>query len=135
MKAKEQHIKQKGQSIIDNPEIQATLSTQHTEGRQGKQRNNTANRKDSQLQTIQRYKQHWAHNTQKDDNESKGTTHQTEGTVNNKQSRDTSNIEHKTERRQTKQKTQHRKLKRQSIINNSVIQATLSTQHTPTTTH
>ena len=34
MKAKEQHIKQKGQSIINNPEIHATLGTQHTEGRQ-----------------------------------------------------------------------------------------------------
>ena len=34
MKAKEQHSKQKGPSIIDNPEIQATLGTQHTEGRQ-----------------------------------------------------------------------------------------------------
>ena len=34
MKAKEQHIKQKGQSITNNQEIQATLSTQHTEGRQ-----------------------------------------------------------------------------------------------------
>ena len=31
MKAKEQHIKQKGQSMIDNPEVQVTLSTQHTE--------------------------------------------------------------------------------------------------------
>ena len=48
MKAKEQHIKQKGQSILDNPEVQVTLSTQHTEGRQLKQRNNTANRRDSQ---------------------------------------------------------------------------------------
>ena len=46
MKAKEQHSKQKGQSSINNPEIQATLSTQHTE---------------------------------KDDNQTKGTTQQAEG--------------------------------------------------------
>jgi FtsZ-interacting cell division protein YlmF len=49
-------------------------------------------------------KQHWAHKTQKDDNQSKGTTQQTEWKVNNRESRDTGNIEHKTERRQTKQK-------------------------------
>jgi hypothetical protein len=41
---------------------------------------------------------------QKDDNQSKGTTQQTEMAVNNRESRDTGNIEHKTERRQTKQK-------------------------------
>ena len=58
IKAKEQHSKQKGQSIIKNPEIQAPFGRQHTEGRQSKQRNNTANRKDSQLKTIQRYRQH-----------------------------------------------------------------------------
>jgi hypothetical protein len=38
----------KWQSIINNREIQATLGTQDTEGRQSKQRNNTANRRDSQ---------------------------------------------------------------------------------------
>jgi hypothetical protein len=48
IKAKEQHNKQKGKSIIENPEIQATLGTQDTEGRQSKQRNNTANRRESQ---------------------------------------------------------------------------------------
>ena len=62
-------------------------------------------------------------------NESKGTTHQTEGTVNNKQSRDTSNIEHTTHRRTTmKAKEQHIKQKGQSIIENPEIQATLSTR-------
>ena len=44
MKEKEQHSKQKGKSIIKNPGIQATLATQDTEGRQSKQRNNTANK-------------------------------------------------------------------------------------------
>ena len=48
IEAKEQHSKQKGKSIMENPEIQATLGTQHTQGRQSKQRNNTANRRDSQ---------------------------------------------------------------------------------------
>jgi hypothetical protein len=48
IKTKEQHSKQKGESLIENPEIEATLGTQHTEGRQSKQRNNTANRRDSQ---------------------------------------------------------------------------------------
>ena len=57
IKAKEQHSKQKGKSIINNPEIQAPFGRQHTEGRQSKQRNNSANRKDSQLKTIQRYRQ------------------------------------------------------------------------------
>ena len=57
IKAKEQHSKQKGKSIINNREIQAPFGRQHTEGRQSKQRNNTANRKDSQLKTIQRYRQ------------------------------------------------------------------------------
>ena len=51
-----------------------------------------------------RYKQHWAHKTQKDDNQNKGTTQQTEGKVNNRESKDTGNIGHKTERSQTKQK-------------------------------
>jgi hypothetical protein len=36
--------------------------------------------------------------------ESKRTTQQTEGKVNNRESRDTGNIGHKTERRQKKQK-------------------------------
>jgi hypothetical protein len=55
-------------------------------------------------------KQHWAYKTQKDDNESKGTTQQTEGTVNNKQSRDTGNIGHTTHRRTTiKAKEPHSK--------------------------
>ena len=99
MKAKEQHSKQKGQSII--------------------------------YKRIQRYRQHWAHNTQKDDNESKGTTQQTEGTVNNRESRDTGNIEHTTHRRTTmKAKEQHSKQKGQSIIDNPEVQVTLSTQHT-----
>jgi hypothetical protein len=48
LKTKEQHSKQKGKSIIKNPEIQATLGTQDTEGRQSKQKNNTANRRESQ---------------------------------------------------------------------------------------
>jgi hypothetical protein len=48
IKAKEPQSKQKGKSIIENPEIQATLGTQYTEGRQSKQRNNTANRRESQ---------------------------------------------------------------------------------------
>jgi hypothetical protein len=48
MKAKEQHSKQKRKSMINNPEIQATLGTQDTEGRQSKQRNNTTNRMESQ---------------------------------------------------------------------------------------
>jgi uncharacterized membrane protein len=52
LKAKEQHSKQKRKSIINNPEIQATLGTQHTEGRQWKQKNNTANRRESQLSII-----------------------------------------------------------------------------------
>ena len=39
MKAKEQHIKQKGQSIINNPEIQATLSTRRNEDKQNKKHN------------------------------------------------------------------------------------------------
>ena len=107
--------------------IQATLGTQHTEGRQSKQTNNTANRKDSQLKTIQRYRHHLADNTQKDDNQSKGTTQQGERTVNYKQFRDTGNIEHKTNE-DKKNKKKYRKLKWQSIINNPEIQATLSTR-------
>jgi hypothetical protein len=70
-------------------------------------------------------------NTQKDDNESKGTTQQTERTVNNRESRDTGNIGHTTHRRTTmKAKEQHSKQKGQSIIENPEVQVTLSTQHT-----
>jgi hypothetical protein len=47
MKAKEQHIKQKGQSIINNPEIQATLSTRRNEDKQNK-KHNTSNRRGNQ---------------------------------------------------------------------------------------
>ena len=73
--------------------------------------------------------QHWAHNTHKDDNQSKGTTQQTEGKVNYKQSRDTGNIGHTTHTRTTiKAKEQHSKQKRKSIIENSEIQATLNTR-------
>jgi hypothetical protein len=36
IKAKEQHSKQKGKSIIDNPEIQATLGTRRNEDKQNK---------------------------------------------------------------------------------------------------
>jgi phage terminase small subunit len=63
IKAKEQHSKQKGKSIIKNPEIQATV-----------------------------------------DKKNKNTIQKTEVAINNIQSRDTGNIEHKTERRQKKQK-------------------------------
>ena len=48
IKAKEPQSKQKGKSIIENPEIQETLGTKDTKGRQSKQRNNTANRRESQ---------------------------------------------------------------------------------------
>jgi hypothetical protein len=36
IKAKEQHSKQKGQPIIENPETQATLSTRRNEDKQNK---------------------------------------------------------------------------------------------------
>ena len=39
MKAKEQHSKQKGKSIIKNPEIQATLGTRRNEDKQNKTQN------------------------------------------------------------------------------------------------
>jgi hypothetical protein len=47
MKAKEQHIKQKGQSIINNPEIQVTLGTRWNEDKQNK-KHNTENRSGNQ---------------------------------------------------------------------------------------
>ena len=94
MKAKEQHSKQKAQSIIENPEIQATLSTRRNEDKQNKN-------------TIQK----------------------TEFAINNKQSRDTSNIGRTRYRRTTiKAKEQHSKQKGKSIIRNPEIQATLSTR-------
>jgi hypothetical protein len=50
---------------------------------------------------VSLYKQHWVHNAQKDDNQNKGTTQQTEGKVNNRESRDTGNIGHTTHTRTT----------------------------------
>ena len=47
MKAKEQHSKQKGQSIIENPEIQVTLGTRWNEDKQNK-KHNTENRSGNQ---------------------------------------------------------------------------------------
>jgi hypothetical protein len=57
------------------------------------------------------------------------TTQQTEGKVNNRESRDTGNIGHTTHRRTTiKAKEQHSKQKGKSIIENPEIQATLGTR-------
>ena len=94
IKAKEQRSKQKGKSIIGNPEIQSTLSTRRNEDKQNKN-------------TIQK----------------------TEVAINNKQSRDTGNIEHTRCKRTTiKVKEQQSKQKGKSIIKNPEIQATLDTQ-------
>ena len=72
--------------------------------------------------TIQRNKKHWV---------SKGTTQQTDGTVNYKQSRDIGNIGHTRHRRTTiKAKEQHSKQKGQSSIDNPEKQETLGTQDT-----
>ena len=72
--------------------------------------------------TIQRNKKHWV---------SKGTTQQTEGTVNYKQSRDIGNIGRTRHRRTTiKAKEQHSKQKGQSGIGNPEKQETLGTQET-----
>ena len=50
IKAKEQHSKQKGKSIIENPETQATLSTRRNEDKQNK---NTIQKTEVAINNIQ----------------------------------------------------------------------------------
>jgi hypothetical protein len=73
---------------MDNPETQATFGTRHRRG--------------NHIWTIQRHRQHWALST--------------EGAIKNRKSRDTGNIGHYTE-------------KRQSRMDNPETYATLFTRH------
>ena len=57
----------KWQSRTDNPETSATLGTQDTGQRQSRDIGNTGHTK-HRTKTVQRHRQHWAHNTQDKDN-------------------------------------------------------------------
>ena len=128
IKAKEQHNKQKGKSIIENPEIQATLGTRRNEEKQSK---NTIQKTEVAI-----------NNKQSRDTGNIGHTTHRRTTIKAKEQhrklKGKSIIENpeiqatlSTRRNEDKQnKTQYRKLKWQSIIYNPEIQATLGTQHT-----
>jgi hypothetical protein len=146
IKAKEQHSKQKGKSIIDNPEIQATLGTRRNEGISGLfiidcpfcllccsfvfivvllcvvfpmlpvSLDCLLLTVPSVCCVVPLFS-------------NKNTIHKTEVAINNKQSRDTGNIGQTRYRRTTiKAKEQHSKQKGKSIIENPEIQATMGTR-------
>jgi hypothetical protein len=110
---------------MDNPEKLATLGTQDTGRRQTKQgaikngqsretgnirntrhRTKTNKTRGNQEWTIQRNWQHWEHKTQDEDKQNKG-----QSSIDDPETLATLGTQD-TGRRQTKQKTQHRKLKR-----------------------
>ena len=55
--------KQKGASIMDNPETQATLAIQDTGLRQSRDTDNIGHTR-HRTKTIQRHRQHWPYKTQ-----------------------------------------------------------------------